>query len=198
MNINRGAPPALIAAISQPTFNPVVLVHFDWPGEPLRAHTGVGTITWGGYDWTGVGGFGSINLSPEQMHSGSASELTMSIVSDFPDIERFTNTNIKGRLGEVFMGATSSPGGNDLIAATRMFVGRGVSSSFRTTFMSSDEEDITMYDLSVTVRSGISPRTPTVAHHSLEDQRRRYPGDTIGRHLILLLSTMQRMQWPEP
>jgi hypothetical protein len=43
----------------------VTFVSMDFPSGFLRAHTRIGTLTWGGYDWVGVGNFGNVSEIPE-------------------------------------------------------------------------------------------------------------------------------------
>lgn len=43
----------------------VDFVDLDFPDGHVRLHTRLGTITWGGYDWDGVGKFGSIEIGAE-------------------------------------------------------------------------------------------------------------------------------------
>lgn len=43
----------------------VTFVSLDFPSGFLRLHTRTGTLTWGGYDWLGVGQLGSISDIPE-------------------------------------------------------------------------------------------------------------------------------------
>ena len=44
----------------EPRVRPFVLVELDFPEKPIRAWTGIGTITWDGKTWTGVGDLGRI------------------------------------------------------------------------------------------------------------------------------------------
>lgn len=43
----------------------VDFVDLDFPSGHLRVHTWLGTITWGGYDWIGVGQLGAITIGAE-------------------------------------------------------------------------------------------------------------------------------------
>lgn len=47
--VMRTVESALLAEISKSHFWPVFLVWIDWPGDPVRAHSGVGEITFGGF-----------------------------------------------------------------------------------------------------------------------------------------------------
>ena len=57
----------------------VTFAALDFPSGYLRAHTRVGTITWGGFDWLGVGQFGSVSeVSEDAMLRPSGVTLTLS------------------------------------------------------------------------------------------------------------------------
>jgi hypothetical protein len=45
----------------------VVFADLDIVGDRLRIHDGVGTINWGGFDWLGVGSFGSVESIDESL-----------------------------------------------------------------------------------------------------------------------------------
>lgn len=199
MDLLRTMSSALLAEVSKPFFFPVVLVYFDWPGAPIRAHSGVGPITWNGQIWTGVGRFGQISLPEETSGGVTPTEMSMSIYSDYDDIESYTDANVRGRNGSVYIGATTTPGGNVIIGATELFSGKGNGLRFNTTISDNDTGETEIYHgIEVTLKSGQSARTPTTIYHSLEDQQRTYPNDTAGRHLILMEASLSRLLWPEP
>lgn len=45
----------------------VTMVDLDIPGDRIRAHDGVGTLTWDGYSWTGVGMYGGLESVNETL-----------------------------------------------------------------------------------------------------------------------------------
>jgi len=59
MSTNRPMTPAVDAALSQSNIRVAVLVEMEM-SEPVRAWSGVGTLTWNGKEFLGVGLFGNI------------------------------------------------------------------------------------------------------------------------------------------
>ncbi|MDT1061907.1 hypothetical protein RM190_08570 [Paracoccus sp. CPCC 101403] len=198
MDLIRNTPAALLSAISGPYFFPVVLFYLDWPGAPLRAHSNLGDITWGVQTWTGVGKFGRLEM-PEETFGGVPTEFTATLVSDFPELETYSNTAIKGAVCRAYLGAVTERGGNTLLGAVE--IAAGIADAMG---MSPEEVELEdgattlMYGLRVTMTTGPSYRTMAAIAHSHEDQLRNYPGDTAGRHLILAQAEAQKTLWPEP
>lgn len=197
MDLTRGVPSALLTAISGPFFFPVVMAHIDWPGAPLWAHSGRGNITWNGQTWLGVGKFGSVDI-PEEVAAGIPTEFSMMLVSDFPDLEAYTNTAIKGAAAAVYMGAVTERGGNSLIGAVEVSSGTADGMGMTVETVSDDGRVETMFGLRVTIATGPSYRSLASIAHSHEDQSRQYPGDTAGRHLMFAQSLAEKTWWPEP
>lgn len=198
MDLIRGTPGTLLSAISGPYFHPVVLAYLDWPGAPLRAHSNAGEITWSGQAWVGVGKFGQIDI-PEEAFGGVPTEFTMSIVTDFPELEAYTDMVIKGAEASVYLGAVTERGGNQLIGAVEIVAGVADAMGMTPELVElNDGSVVTMYGLSVTMTTGPSYRSMAAISHSHEDQQRHYPGDTAGRHLILAQAEAQKTLWPEP
>lgn len=198
MDLIRNTPADLLAAISGPYFHPVVLAFLDWPGAPLRAHSNAGTIAWSGQTWLGVGKFGSLDV-PEEVFGGVPSEFTMTLVTDFPDLEPYTDTAIKGADARVYLGAVTERGGNTLIGAVEIVAGVADAMGMSPELVEQDDGSVvTMYGIGVTMTTGPSYRSMAAISHSHEDQQRAYPGDTAGRHLILAQAEAQRTLWPEP
>lgn len=197
MDLKRGTPAAMLAAIAGPWFHPVILAEIDWPGAPLFAHSGKGEILHDDRTWQGVGKFGSVDI-PEEVMTAVPSEFTMELVSDFPDLEPYTDTVIRGRLGRVLLGATTTPGGNDLIDAVEIITGTADGLVMRVEIEDENGRRRVFYRLTVTMTTGPSMRSAAAIAHSDEDQRRAFPNDTAGRHLILAEATAQKTLWPEP
>lgn len=49
------------SALSAQLVRPALLVHLDFPDEPVRAWSGVGPLLWDGHVWQGVGQFGGVS-----------------------------------------------------------------------------------------------------------------------------------------
>lgn len=50
-----------LAAVTADTITPVLFAELDFGGGVVRAHSAIGTISWGGNDWLGVGTFGQVS-----------------------------------------------------------------------------------------------------------------------------------------
>lgn len=196
MDLTRGTPAGLLAAISGPYFFPVVLVDVDWPGSRLRAHSNMGTISWGGQNFTGVGKFGQVSV-PVESGSGIPEEFAMSICCEIDELAAYADTVIRGRSGVVYMGATATRGGTDLIGAVEMISGTCDGLGLRSEVVGDSGQTVILYTLTLTLTTGPSYRAMAAISHSHEDQQRRYPADTAGRHLANIQTQAQTTQWPE-
>lgn len=197
MDLIRETPAALLTALAGPFFYPVVLVDLDWPGARLRAHSNAGAISFGGRTFLGVGKFGTIDAPGEGL-SGVPEEFHLSVTCDLEELAAYADTVIRRRVGTVYLGATASRGGTDLIGAVDVITGTCDGMVLRTEAAGDDGQPITLYTLTVTLSTGPSYRSMAAIAHSHEDQRRSYPTDTAGRHLMVAQSDAQKTLWPEP
>jgi hypothetical protein len=55
----------MLAALSAPILNPVVFAEIQFKSETVRCWSGVGTVTWNGHDWTGLGAFLSFTTTED-------------------------------------------------------------------------------------------------------------------------------------
>lgn len=193
MDLTRGTPAALRTALSGPFFYPVGLVWLDWPGAPLRMHSGAGNITWSGQTWSGAGRFGRVSV-PDEAMAGVPDNFTISLVTDVRDIEPYTDAVIRGIPGAVYLGATTAPGGNGLIGAVEFVSGTADVLTLGTQM----NGDTLFYELSVAMTTGPGMRSMASINHSDEDQQRAFPGDTAGDRLIELMGRVKKTYWPEP
>ena len=70
---------AVIAQLNSGTCRPIDMVRIDYDSGVVAAHSGVGTITYGGVDYLGVGTLGSIsNISENTELSAAGVTLTLS------------------------------------------------------------------------------------------------------------------------
>ncbi|MEM1361946.1 MAG: hypothetical protein AAGF94_09560 [Pseudomonadota bacterium] len=65
ISFDRIVDAGLLAELSKPVFYPAALVYVDWPSDPVRAHSGIGTISLAGQDWFGVGDLAGIQAPVE-------------------------------------------------------------------------------------------------------------------------------------
>lgn len=77
---------AMQQALASEVVRPVVAAEIQWPGENMRAHTGVGDLTLNGELFHGVGDFGSISAI-KQSSGDSPTRLTLGL-SAFDDSVR--------------------------------------------------------------------------------------------------------------
>jgi hypothetical protein len=197
VDLIRNTPAALLAALAGPAFFPVVLVDVDWPGGRIRAHGNAGPITWDGRTFQGVGKFGAIDVPQEGM-GGVPEEFTMSLTCDLPELAEYADAVIRGRPGSVYLGATATRGGADLIGAVGIVSGTCDGLVLRSEVVGDDGQTFILYTLTVTFSAGPGWRAMSAVAHSDEDQSRAFPGDTAGRHLLTAQADAEVTLWPEP
>lgn len=59
--MSRGLSASVIAALTSNVVRPITFSKLDFSSGIVYVHDGIGTYTWGGQDWIGVGDFGSIS-----------------------------------------------------------------------------------------------------------------------------------------
>ena len=189
--VSRGAGGTLLAELAKDFFHPVVLVYVDWPVTPIRAHTGRGTISWGGNSWAGVWRFGSVTLPPETGGMATA-RATASIVGQPEEIYAQLDAPIRNRACEMWFGVVSERAGNDLIG-TPVSVFSGYMDAARAPIIETE----TGFEMAMEVEfaSGPPARARGSYYHSDADQRRAYPTDSAGRLLISNLARSATLRW---
>lgn len=190
MALTRGIDSALLAAISGP-FNPVVLIYVDWPSDPVRVHNGIGTLTWGGHSWLGVGTYGEMQLPEEG--TGLAATSGMLRIGGLPEeIDAYLEADVRNRDVEVWFGAVTTRAGNVLI-------GEPVSIFAGYIDGMSDQEEASgtgrVRSIELSIASGASQRSRSSAHHSYEDQITAYPDDTAGRWCKGSRAQIEAINW---
>ncbi len=190
--MSRGCSPAFLAALARPVLHPVVLAHLDWPDDPVHAHSGVGDIQWAGQTWIGVGEFGTLSAEGEGM-SGVPVDFSVGVAAPLPEIGSYAGANIRRRSGRLYLGLTTEAGSGALIDAVEIV--SGTMDGLNLGITSAPER--LSYDLTVGFTTGPSMRAEVSAHHSHEDQSRKYPGDTAGKKLIQAQTRAEKTRWPE-
>lgn len=193
MELSRNINPALLAAISGESFHPVMLVWLDWPGGAVRAHSGRGDITWGGEVWVGISDASSMASGEEGIGMASTS-LTLSLAAPPEEIMSRISDPIRNRQGRLYWGAVTEPKGNVLVGEPMLFYDGYMDSSAMP--IKADEEGLTHY-IEVSLSSGPGARSVASIYHTAEDQSRKYPGDTAGRHVINALARTETQRWPQ-
>lgn len=175
----RNLDESFLNALSSTRLNLILLVYMDWPSGPVRAHNRIGSLTWDGHEWLGVGAFGTITPSLES-RSSAAKRLTLSITG-FPDkIVSDLGQEIRNREAHVYWGLIDDNG--ELIGSPDLLQG-GIMNGRRFTITAENSNQVS-YGLSVDIWNGASPRRPGSSIHSFDDQVAENNGDTAARHLV--------------
>lgn len=191
--MRRGVSAATLAAMGG-VFHPVVMVWLDWPGGEVRAHSGTGTIAWGGEDWAGVGAFGVLDV-PAEAAGLFAVRAGLTLHGVPPAMAGLLGVPVRNRRAAVYAGVVTERAGNVLIGdPVEVFSGYMDARSQR---IEAGDGEIS-HSVRLEVASGPSARSAGSIHHTYEDQITRYPGDTGGRHLIRARERAQKLQWPAP
>lgn len=179
-NLVRGASPAMLTTVAGPFFFPVIMVYLDWPGAPVRVHSGRGDIPFDGETWRGVGAFGEISLPEEGMSMASVSA-ELRLVGLGPKLDDYLDDEIRGRASQVLFSCVTERAGNVLVADP-VEVFSGYMDGLRDIVTGSD--GVLQRGVSLTVAQGPSQRSSAASHHTAEDQAQAFPADTAGRHTI--------------
>lgn len=195
--LNRGVPAPMLSALGG-TFYPVLFVELDWPNAPVRAHSGVGTITWRGEEWAGVGAFGDVTIPNEAQGSMVATSAALSLVASPSDFDAFLDDAIRNREGAIYMGIVEArPGdeGGDVLVSDPVPIFYGVMDQMAMSV--EPTETGVMSKMTITLSTGPGARSMASISHCEADQRRRWPDDTAGRLVVLAYPKAQRFTWPE-
>lgn len=102
---------ALLQAGAQSSeFNYIVFVALGFPSGTVYAHNGVGTYSFGGNDYIGVGAFGKIDVMEETLDLASKPvRLSLSSVNS-SIIDAIKTDDVFGRTANVYLGSISRDG----------------------------------------------------------------------------------------
>ncbi|WP_151720785.1 hypothetical protein [Gemmobacter serpentinus] len=198
MELMRQIASATETAISGAVFHPVLMVWLDWPGGPVRAHSGVGSLSWGGNTWAGVSAFGAVSV-PDEAQGGVPVDFSVSLTCDLPELADCADAVIRQREGAIYLGVTTEAGGNVLVGAPVSLASGTMDVLVLRTEVERQGADVqVLYTLTVTLTTGPGYRSSAAIAHSHEDQSRAYPGDTAGKMLVLATARAEKTLWPEP
>lgn len=149
---------------------PVLLAWFDFPEEPVRAWSGVGTLSWDGATWTGVGTFGEIAAIEETLDvratggefrlSGVPSELLLEV----------SQTPLQGRPVKLWLGFMAEDWQSLAAEPVLLFQGR------MDTLDLTDGANTAVIVLRAENRLRDLER-PRLRRYTTEDQVTEFPGD---------------------
>lgn len=191
MVMSRGVHPDMTAALAAGGYHPAVLVFADWPGDPLRVHSGVGTLSWDGHGWIGIGvhGMGGRITLPGEAQ-GMASTEGQAVLGGLPeDIDALLATDARGVDVRVWFALTTLRAGTVLLAPP-VLAWAGYIDGMDDAEDGTDGREVKRR-VTVALVSRASQRLAPSAYHTDEDQRAEYPDDTAGRWLR---AARQRMQ----
>ena len=101
---------ALKAGAESSEFNYVVFVKLAFPSATVRAHNGVGTYSFGGEDYLGVGAFGSIDAMEDTLDLTSKPiNVTLSTINQ-EIIDALLVDDVFGRDADIFLGSINEHG----------------------------------------------------------------------------------------
>jgi hypothetical protein len=180
----------MVEIIAAGPFFPVLPVFVDWPGGAVRLHSGLGTLEWDGEDWHGVGALGTVSAPAD---AGTLAQLGMELtLHGLPEgIWSHADDPVRNRRIEVWIGCTTTPGGN-VLAAPPFLAQQQLGAGFRI------EEGADAFSAVLRAVFGPNERSVLAAFHSYEDQMAATAGaDTAGRHLIFAEAEAGQLTWPE-
>lgn len=165
----RSMSPSFLTALQSGEIRPLLFVEANFTSGPLYVWSGVGTITWNGRTWTGVGSLGSVSTI-EEGSNVEAKGITLSL-SGF-DATLLTDVLVEFQVGlpvMVWLGLFDATGAliPDPILS---FAGR------------MDEPTLDVDGTTATILINcenqlVSMNVPVDRRYTNEDQRLDYPGD---------------------
>lgn len=192
MVMSRGLEPEFVADLAAGGYNGTALIFVDWPGDPVRVHTGIGTLTWDGHDWTGIGvhGMGGLLTLPGE-RSGIASTEGQAVLGGMPDdIDAILSTDVRECMVQVWVSLTTSRAGN-ILSRNPAHMWAGYIDGLSDSEDGTDPKGDVVRRIIAPLVSRQSQRLSPSAYHTDEDQQAEFPGDTAGRWLR---AARQRMQ----
>ncbi len=167
--MSRGLDTLNEAAIDASKVISVLFAELNFPSGMVRVHSAIGTITWGGNSWLGVGQFGRVDgLTEEAELSRKTVTYTLTgIPNDL--IAIVLGENYQGRTAKVYIGFFNTTT-YQMIAEPEL--------------LDSGLMDVTVIDesqecsVSITAESRIASWSrPLVRRYTDAEQQARYPGD---------------------
>jgi hypothetical protein len=189
----RTVDPALLSTLAQPVFFPIILVYIDWPGSPVYVHSNIGTVSFDGETWQGVGAFGDVDM-PEEALGLASQAATLRLIGLPQELDDYLDDPVRNRDASIWFGTVTERSGNQL-TGDPVEIFSGYVDAMRDVFTSNDGEATRGVILSVA--QGPSQRQRAEVYHTYEDQIAAFPGDTAGRFSINIEAEVKKIRWPE-
>lgn len=174
----------LRAGAESPTFNYVIFVALAFPSGTVRVHNSVGTITWGGNDWLGVGAFGNIDAMEESIELvDNPILLTLSSITQ-EIIDAVKVDDIFGRDADVYLGALNDDG--ELEGTPTNWI----SGYMETPSLSIGQENAVLIQMQ-TRAARLKQRNNK--RFTIEDHQKDYPGDLFFEYLHYVIDA--KVEW---
>jgi hypothetical protein len=168
--MSRDLASAAVTEISKNSIGePILFADLDFPSGFVRAHTSLGTINWGGFDWLGVGTLGSVSAVEET--SELQRRTLVYTLTGIPSamISIVLGENYQGRKANLYLGFKDPATG--LLVATPDLLDSGLLD------VSEIEEGDTI-SVTITAESRVAQwDRPVVRRYTDTDQKSRFPGD---------------------
>lgn len=95
----------MAAEVDKAALKPVIFVYAEFQSGPIYVWSGVGSISWNGQTWMGVGKFGSVGPMQET-EDVAATNLTLTLSGIPSDLLGYALTEVRqGKLARVWLGA---------------------------------------------------------------------------------------------
>lgn len=168
--MSRGLDASTLTAVEQDSAPVAILfAELDFASGFVRAHTALGTITWGGYDWLGVGTFASVSPVEE---SAELSKRTLTYtLSGIPGdmISVVLGEEYQGRAAKLYLGFLDQTTGTLVSDPVQIDQGR---------MDVSEIEEGQECTVTITAESRVSAwDRPLIRRYTNADQQARFPGD---------------------
>ena len=167
--MSRGLSTNNLTAVGADSVAPILFSELDFSGGFVRVHSGLGTITWGGYDWLGVGTFGNVSAVEDsaEMQRQTMSYTLNGIPSEMMSI--VLGEEYQGRSATLYLGFFDTT--THILTDTPVLVALG-------------KMDVATIDqgetlsVTVTAESRVSAwNRPIVRRYTHAEQIARFPGD---------------------
>lgn len=186
--MSRGLSTDNLAAVTADAFYDIMFAELDFPSGMVRAHTGLGTINWGGFEWLGVGSFGTVS-GIEEDSTLSKRTITYSL-SGIPNdiISLALNDHYQGRPAKVYLGFVDLATGQ--LVDDPFLLDQG-----RLDVPETQEGETVTINITAESRMSLWER-PRARRYTNADQQSRFPGD---RGLEFVSQAAQKeINWGRP